>query len=461
MQASGSADVSRALAEFVRACRWEDIPGAVRHQALRALLNYFAVALAGSADPTLDIAVRAYGRFAAGRQASLVGRAERTDVLNAAALNAMAANVYDYDDTHSPTIIHPTAPVAAPLFALAQAQPMRGAELLLAFTLGVEAECRIGLAASPGHYARGWHITSTCGVFGAALAAGKRLDLSAAELVWALGCASAQAGGLVETLGTMSKSVGVGNAARNGLFAALLAQQGFAGPGAPLEGPRGFLAVMGEPANPGAIVRDLGRDWQLLHNTYKPYPCGVVLNPVIDACLALAGDARVAEARLAHIERITLTGHPLLRQRTDRPGVATGRASQVSAQHAVAVALARGRAGLEEFSDAAVADPMLRELGAKVEFRDDAGYSVDAAQVQLTWRDGRQLTQRVDGARGSAARPLSDDELEDKLLALAQARSPGWDARPLIDAVWTLEAAPDAAQVMALAAQAAEPGRGD
>lgn len=461
MQAGGSAGVSRALAEFVGACRWEDIPGAVRREAHRALLNYFAVALAGAADPTLDIAVQVYGRFAAGRQASLVGRAERTDVLNAAALNAMAANVYDYDDTHSPTIIHPTAPVAAPLFALAQARPMRGDELLLALVLGIEAECRIGLAVSPGHYARGWHITSTCGVFGSAMAAGKRLGLSATALVWALGCASAQAGGLVETLGTMSKSASVGNAARNGLLAALLAQQGFAGPDAPLEGPRGFLSVMGEPPQPDAITRDLGLDWQLLRNTYKPYPCGVVLNPVIDACLALAGDARVADAGLACIERITLTGHPLLRQRTDRPGVTTGRASQVSAQHAVAVTLARGRAGLEEFSDAAAGEPMLRDLGAKVEFRDDAGYSVDAAQVQLTWRDGRQLTRRVDAARGSQARPLSDDELEDKLLALAGGCRPGWDARPLIDALWTLETAPDAAQVMALAAQAATPaGRG-
>lgn len=272
MQAGGSAGVSRALAEFVGACRWEDIPGAVRREAHRALLNYFAVALAGAADPTLDIAVQVYGRFAAGRQASLVGRAERTDVLNAAALNAMAANVYDYDDTHSPTIIHPTAPVAAPLFALAQARPMRGDELLLALVLGIEAECRIGLAVSPGHYARGWHITSTCGVFGSAMAAGKRLGLSATALVWALGCASAQAGGLVETLGTMSKSVGVGNAARNGLLAALLAQQGFAGPDAPLEGPRGFLSVMGEPPQPDAITRDLGLDWQLLRNTYKPSP---------------------------------------------------------------------------------------------------------------------------------------------------------------------------------------------
>jgi len=452
MQAGSPSGISQALAQFIAACRWEDIPDSIRHEARRSLVNYFAVALAGAQDPTLDIAVAAYGRFAAGRQAGLVGRPERFDMLNAAALNAMAANVYDFDDTHHPTIIHPTAPVAPALFALAQAQPMSGAELLLSFVLGVEAECRLGNAVSPGHYARGWHITSTCGVFGAAMAAGKHLALSPQALVWALGSAASQAGGLVETLGTMAKSVGVGNAARNGLLAALLAQQGFDGPAAPLEGPRGFLRVAAEQPDLAAVTRGLGQHWQLADTTYKPYPCGVVLNPVIDACLALAADPRLLRAGLAGIERVTLTGHPLLRQRTDRPGVATGRESQVSAQHAVAVALARGRAGLAEFSDAAVRDPALRELGAKVAVCEAEGYSVDAAQVRIILRDGTQLAHRVDAARGSAARPLSDAELEQKLRELGNAARPDWNAAPLIDALWRLDEAPDAARVMALAA---------
>ncbi|HYG41305.1 MAG TPA: MmgE/PrpD family protein [Bordetella sp.] len=452
MQAGSPSGISQVLAQFVAACRWEDIPDPIRHEARRSLVNYFAVALAGAQDPTLDIAVATYGRFAAGQQAGLVGRPERFDMLNAAALNAMAANVYDFDDTHHPTIIHPTAPVAPALFALAQAQPMSGAELLLAFVLGVEVECRLGNAVSPGHYARGWHITSTCGVFGAAAAAGKSLMLAPEALVWALGSAASQAGGLVETLGTMAKSVGVGNAARNGLLSALLAQQGFDGPAAPLEGARGFLRVAADPPDLDAVTQDLGGHWQLGDNTYKPYPCGVVLNPVIDACLVLAGDRRLADAGLASIERITLTGHPLLRQRTDRPGVATGRESQVSAQHTVAAVLARGRAGLAEFSDAAVREPALRELGAKVVVHEDASYSVDGVQVRIALRGGMELEHRIEAARGSAGRPLSDRELEQKLRDLGCVGRPGWNPQPLIDALWHLDAARDAARVMALAA---------
>ncbi|WP_459615004.1 MmgE/PrpD family protein [Bordetella sp. 2513F-2] len=446
-----SPDVSAALAGFAAASRWEDVPAAVRHEACRSLLNFFAVALAAARDRTLDIAVRTYARHSAGPQATLIGRAGRVDMLNAAALNAMAANVYDFDDTHHPTIIHPTAPVAPALFALAETQPMTGAELLHAFVIGVEVACRIGNAMSPEHYARGWHITSTCGVFGAAAAAGRRLGLDARAMVWALGSAAVQAGGLVEALGTMAKSVSVGNAARNGLLAALLAAEGFDGPPAPLEGERGYLRVAADSPVPGLAAASLGESWELLNNTYKPYPCGVVLNPVIDACLALHAEARLDAARIARIE---LSGHPLLRQRTDRRGIATGRQSQVSAQHAVAVALTRGRAGLEEFSDAAVADPALRALGGKVQFRDDPGRSVDGVALHVVLDDGKVLAHTVDAARGSRARPLSDRELEDKLRALCRHGGSTVRAEPLIEAVWALEHAGDAAAVVRLAAPA-------
>jgi Uncharacterized protein involved in propionate catabolism len=443
--------VTDALARFAASCHWEDIPQAVRHEARRSLLNYFAVALAGCTDPTVDIAACVYGRFRSGEHATLVGRGERSDMLNAAALNAMAANVYDFDDTHIPTIIHPTAPVAPALFALAETQPVTGAQLLAAFVLGVEVECRLGNAISPGHYARGWHITSTCGVFGAAVGAGRLLGLDRTGMGWALGSASSQAGGLVETLGTMAKSVGVGNAARGGLLAALLAREGFDGPAAPLEGVRGFLNVTGEDPDFEAVTQDLGSRWEILNNTYKPYPCGVVLNPVIEACLALHGEPRLAGGAAA-ITAIELTGHPLLRQRTDRPGIRTGRQSQVSAQHAVAVALARGKAGLDEFSDAAVADPALREIGAKVRFVDDAAMPVEAVAVRITLAGGGELSRRVDVARGASARPLTDADLEDKLRELCRHGGSGCDPEPLIAAVWQLESAADAGAVMKLAA---------
>lgn len=451
------AGVTDTLARFVARTQWADVPADVRHEAKRALVNYFAVALAGAHDPTIDKAVKVYGRFAAREEATLVGRCERNDMLNAAALNAMSANVFDFDDTHLPTIIHPGAPVAAPLFALAQTIALSGEALLLAFVLGVEAACRIGNAVSPEHYQRGWHITSTCGVFGAAAAAARAIALNARETAWALGNASAQTGGLVETLGTMSKSIGVGNAARNGLLAALLAQEGFSGPLAPLEGERGFLRCAAARPDFDAITEGLGRDWALRANTYKPYPCGVVLNPVIDACLALHGASLNAD--LDAVETIELRGHPLLRERTDRPDVQSGRASQVSAQHAVAVALARGRAGLAEFSDAAVAEPALRAIGRRLRFIDEPAWSVESAEVTLVLRSGERISQYVQAARGSLAAPLDDAALEAKLRELA-GRDGAFggtrdgariDVEALLSQLWALDSAPDAAAVMQLA----------
>ncbi|MEM5460321.1 MmgE/PrpD family protein [Paraburkholderia phytofirmans] len=453
---SEAGHATRRLAQWIGDTTWRDVPAAVRHEAKRALVNYVAVALAACTDPTLDKAVRNYRRFSAGQSSSVIGRSERVDMLNAAALNAMSANVFDFDDTHIPTIIHPTAPVAAALFAFAEsladsgphASAMTGEALLLAFVIGVEVECRIGNAVSPEHYQRGWHITSTCGVFGAAAAIAKVLGLSAQQIVWALGNASAQAGGLVETLGTMSKSISVGNAARNGLLSALLAADDFSGPDSPLEGERGFLRVTASKPDADALTRELGHEWALLSNTYKPYPCGVVLNPVIDACLDLRRDARWT---LNDVERVELTGHPLLRERTDRPNVRTGRESQVSAQHAVAVTLATGKASLAEFSDSAVTNPALRAFDTRLRFIDDASWPVESAQVVVVLRSGETLSRRIHAARGSLAAPLADVELATKLRELADYGGSGVAPQPLIDALWRFDSATDAAALMRLA----------
>ncbi|WP_077000845.1 MmgE/PrpD family protein [Variovorax sp. KK3] len=445
----GSNEISAALSRFVVRTRWDELPEAVRHEAKRALVNFFATALAGCRDPAIEAASSVFSGFRSGAGCTVIGRTEQTDALHAASLNAMSGNVFDFDDTHVPTIIHPTAPVAPALLALAQTRRLSGRELLLAFVLGVEVECRLGNAISPGHYQRGWHITSTCGVFGAAAASARVLGLEAQGVLWSLGNAAAQSGGLVENLGSMAKSIGVGNAASNGLLSALLAARGFQGPAQPVEGSRGFLRVTGEQPDLQGVAQGLGERWELMKNTYKPYPCGVVLNPVIEACLALHESAR---RMLDEVEAVALTGHPLLRERTDRPAPRSGREAQVSAQHAVAVCLTLGRAGLDEFSDACVADPAWRDLGAKVRFVDDARYGIEAAQVTLHLRGGDTVSHRVDAARGSLGAPLTDEDLARKLRTLAAWGGSGCAPDPLIDALWSLDTADDAGALMPLAA---------
>jgi 2-methylcitrate dehydratase PrpD len=437
--------VTQNLARFVVAARWDDIPDAVRHAAKRALLNVFAVALAGCRAGPVEIALQSLAEFSERRQATIIGRSERMDSLSAAFLNAASANAFDFDDTHVPTVIHPSAPVAPALFALAERRPVSGAELLLAFILGVELACRIGRAISPGHYTKGWHITATCGVFGAAAGAGTLLGLDERRMIWALGNAATQASGLCECLGWPAKSIGVGNAARNGLWSALLAEKGFEGPPEPIAGVQGFLNAMAEPPDWAALTDGLGETWELAQNAIKPYPCGFVIHPFLDVVL----DWRRRHPDDA-IERVVLRGNPLLSDRTDRPDISTGAESQVSVQHAVAAALVLGQAGLAQFTDGCARDPTVVAMRRRIAVVRDPAIATIAAQVELCTADGRTHRLSTPAARGSPANPMSDRDVEEKLRTVVGSWQPGYDVAPLIAAIWALDRSDDAARVLAL-----------
>jgi 2-methylcitrate dehydratase PrpD len=439
------AGITEGLARFVVETGWSDIPAPVRHQAKRSLLNFFVVALAGCRTEPVEIALRSLGELSASRQATIIGRGERLDALSAAFLNAAGANVFDYCDTHLRTVIHPTAPVAPALLSLAEMRPICGRELLLALILGIEVECRIGKAISPGHYSRGWHITSTCGVFGAAAGVAKLLRLDPRRSIWALGNASTQSSGLCECLGTPAKSISVGNAARNGLWSALLAEKDFHGPDEPIAGTQGFLNAMGEPPDWPALTEGLGETWEIMENAFKPYPGGIVMHPVLDGVL----DWRRSHPGEA-VARVVVRGNPLLAARTDRPDIASGREAQVSVQHAVAAALVSGKAGLEQFTDACVRDPAVVALRQKVEVVRDPAIPVIGSAVDLWTTDGKPHSISVSAARGSAANPMSDHDLEEKLRTVAASWEPGHDIRPLIDAIWRLDECEDASAILAL-----------
>jgi len=439
-------DVTQKLARYVAATRWDDVPPDVRHQAKRSLMNFFAVALAGCRTSPIETAIRSLADFSGGRQAAVIGRPERIDALSAAFLNAASANVHDFCDTHVPTVIHPTAPVAPALLALAELRTVSGPDLLLALILGNEIQARIGLAISPQHYSKGWHITSTCGVFGAAAGSGRILDLSERALVAALGVASTQSSGLCECLGTAAKSVSIGNAARNGLWSALLAENGFDGPAEPLAGEQGFYHAMGDPPDLLRVTDGLGERFEIMATSYKPYPCGFVIHPVLDCVLDWRRDNPRVE-----VARVEVRGNPLLAHRTDRTAISTGRESQVSVQHAVAAALVHGEAGLDQFTDACVRDPRVAALRRKVEIVSDESFATIAAAVEIAAADGTIHRLSQPAARGSDANPMSDQELEMKLRSAASGWNPGHDITPLIDAVWSLDEARDVRGLASLA----------
>ncbi|WP_245324541.1 MmgE/PrpD family protein [Bradyrhizobium sp. AT1] len=435
--------MSRTLADFVAASSWTDVE-AQSLEARRSILNFFATALGSARDPVVTAAMRTLAPFSGAATSTVIGHSEPMDALCASFLNAISANLLDFDDTHLETIIHPAAPVAAAVFALAETRQLSGREVLTAFILGVDVECRIGNSVSPRHYARGWHITSTCGIFGAAAACAKLLGLPAESIANAIGVAASQSAGNVENLPSAAKNVSVGNSARNGLFAALLAQQGYEAAPRAIEGPLGWARTMGDEPDVAHLLDGLGKTWEIAKNTYKPYPAGIVFHAVIDACLLLR--ERIA-GRIDQIEQVTVQGSALLLARGDRP-INNERDARVSIHHCVACGLLLGAAGVAEFAHETVVRPDIAQLRQKVRAELDTRMPDGAARVTLRLMSGEVFTETVTSPRGSQAAPLSNRDIEEKLREGVRTGRSDWDADRVIDAVWRLDAVDDVATLL-------------
>jgi 2-methylcitrate dehydratase PrpD len=441
--------VTRHIAEFVVSSRADAIPDTVYAEATRSFLNWVGCTVGGSTHPAIDIAWAAAKPFAGAEQATVLGRGFRTDVLNATLLNGIASHVFDFDDTHLKTIIHPAGPVASGLMALAETRPMTGREFLHAFILGIEVECRIGNSVYPEHYDRGWHITGTAGVFGAAAAAGKILGLNVQQMTYALGIAATQSSGLREMFGTMCKPFHPGRAAQNGTYAAFLAKEGFTSSDRGIEAPRGFAHVASTKFDPSEITDGLGTRWESALNTYKPFACGIVIHPAIDACVQLRNAHGLKASKVASID---LKVHPLVLELTGKTAPRTGLESKFSVYHSCAAAIVHGRCGEHEYSDECAADATIVALRQKVKAVVQPGIHEHQVDATLTTIDGRVLHLFVENAIGSLGRPLTDQELDAKLKDLCDPIIGPEGSCKLIAAARAVGAAPGLGAVIAAAA---------
>jgi 2-methylcitrate dehydratase PrpD len=442
--------VTRTLASYVVEAKTDDLPPQVRKETARAFVNWAGCAIGGSHHETLDVAIAALGPFSGPATASVLGRSERLDPLHAALMNGISSHVFDFDDTHLRTVIHPAGPVASALLAFAEYRPVSGADFVNAFVLGVEVECRIGNAVFPEHYDVGWHITGTTGVFGAAAAVGKLLGLDAQRLTWALGLAATQPVGLREMFGTMTKSFHPGRAAQNGFTAALLAEKGYTSSEHGIEAKRGWANVLSVARNYDEITQGLGERYELLVNTYKPFACGIVIHPTIDGCIQLRNAEHLTADRIASV---ALRVHPLVLELTGKRAPQTGLEGKFSVYHAAAIALIEGAGGAPQFSDRAVTDPTVVALRERVSAEIDPGLAADAARLTIALTDGRVLELFVEHAIGSLARPMSDADLDAKFHGLADPILGREGAQQVLDLCWNIERLDSAALVAQAARQ--------
>jgi 2-methylcitrate dehydratase PrpD len=437
-------EVTKILARYIVEGRNEQLPANVRNEAVRTLLNWVGVAVGGSRHETVNIAVNALRPFSGPEQATILGRRDRFDVMNAAFVNGVSSHIFDYDDTHLKTIIHPAGPVASAILALSEYHPVSGKDFLNALVLGIETECRIGNAVYPDHYDRGWHITGTAGVFGAAAAAGKLLGLSEQQMVWALGLAASQPVGLRESFGSMNKSFNPGRAAANGLFAAILAAKNFTSSDQMIEAKRGWANTISTKQDYREITEGLGEHYEAALNTYKPFACGIVMHPAIDAAIQLRNENKITADQIA---RIDLRVNPLVLELTGKKTPQTGLEGKFSIYHAVAVAIIQGAAGEKQFSDQAVNDPAAVALRDKVVPVVNTAIKPEQVDLSLTLSDGRQLHKHIEHAIGSLEVPMTTAQVKAKFADLAEGILTGEQIQKLIDLCLRIEELPSAAAI--------------
>ena len=440
--------VTSLLAKFVASHPSRGWNDAVDHEAHRTFHNWLGCAIGASRHDAPEAALAAVAMLQPAPQATVLGRADRIDMASAALVNGIASHTFDFDDTHLKTIIHPAGPVASAALALAETKSASGRDVIDALVLGIDVACRVGNAIYPDHYDRGWHITGSTGMLGAAAACARLLRLDASTTAMAIGIAASQPVGLREQFGTMTKPFHPGAAARAGLMSALLASKGFTSSARALEAPRGFMQVASTKSDWNEITDELGSRFEIAFNTYKPFACGIVIHPGIDAATQL----RARGVAPDDVERIDLRVHPLVLELTGKKEPADGLQAKFSVYHGVAAGLAFGRAGEEEFSDAIVRREDVVALRRKVHATVDPSIGEASADLVAMLSGGREERVLVEHAIGSLQRPMSDSDLEAKFASLVAPVLGKSSSEALSKAAWSIGDARDLGELLKLAA---------
>lgn len=451
--------LARQIAERIHALRSEDITPAAGEWLRSAFIDTVGCTLAGMAEPAPHILLRVPGIAEAAGPALIYTTARRTSVLDATLVNGTASHALDYDDVAGALGGHPSAMLVPPLLALGESLGSRGQDIALAYVVGFETMCRIARGVHFHHYDKGWHPTATLGIFGTVAAAARLLRLPAEQTAIALGMAASFASGLKANFGTMTKPLHVGHASRNGLFAVLMAQQGYIASEAVFEHKQGFLEVFN-----GAGTYDASRmlaDWYAPLECegggdpgLKPYPCCGSTHASVGLAIELASRHDLRPDRIAHVDVM-----PHLRRlpHTDNPAPRDALGAKFSVQYCVARALTDRAVTLSHFEGDAHHDPAVRSLMQRVTARAHPGMAADSplqwgSEVVVTTNDGARFAARVDDypSRGPAGKPMTRDELWTKFSDCAARTLPGPRIAPLFEKLAAVDSLDSVAEVTRL-----------
>lgn len=420
------------MAETLAAATYGDLPVEAMVDTRRSVLDWLGSALAGAVEPPARMAQRVVATLGTSHEATVFA-AGRSSAAGAALANGVASHILELDDIHKGSTVHAAAPIIPAALAVAEREHADGKSFLLGVAVGYEAALRIGEAVNPSHY-RYWHPTGTAATFGAAAAAGSLLNLSAAQMLDALGSAGTQAAGLWEfnADGAMSKHLHPGKAAFNGILAADLAREGFTGATRILEGGRGFFRAMSESYDASRIADGLGTRWKISENCYKLHACCGHTHSAIDIALDVRRARGWSPAEvLEQVAGIHIETYGPGFEIVKNPAPITPYQAKFSIAYCVAAALLEGRVGLEQFRlgpGAGGQRPGISSRSAKallqrtrVTVADDLTAKYPAAwpaRLTITLQDGTAVTQSADYPRGNPENPVSTADLEEKFRSL-------------------------------------------
>ncbi len=422
--------ITRTLVHFCHGLDSRELSAEVADRTKYMLLDYLGVAIAGSLADSSQPIHKMLARTAPTGPCTVIGASARTTPEAAALANGAAAHSVELDDTHQAGSIHPGVVMFSTAIALSEIHPeIDFAQFVSAIVAGYEVATRLAIAVQPKyHYELGFHPTSTCGVFGAAVTAAKLLRLSEEQMLSAVGIAGSMAAGSLEFLadGTWTKRLHPGLAAQNGILAANLAAEGFRGPTTILEGRDGFLSGYSRKAIPELVTKDLGKDFEIMRTSIKPHACCRYIQSPIDGLIELATAHDIHPEQVERVEVAVLeAGWSLVcepRERKYSPSNAVD--AQFSVPFGAAVALTYRAAGLDQFSEQNIRSPQIRSLMGKVvmvkDSRIEKNFPVQwPAIVKVHLTDGKQFEKFVQFPKGDPENPLTWQELSAKFHSLA------------------------------------------
>lgn len=422
--------ITQEISAYAVESHYADLPMQVKKEASRAFLNWIGCVLGGCGEKVAINAAAGVPVTSEAPHAMLIGHGQRSDLASAAFVNCVSSSALAYDDTHLATVTHPTGPVAAALLAYAETVPISGPDFLNALALGIEIQCRLSnvLLLPPAKSNHAIYITGLTGPIGTATALGRAMEFGKQQMVWAIGLAATQAAGFRATHGSMAGLVVPAFGARTGIFATQLALSGMECSENILEGSMGFVEIFSPEGNPDRAVDDLGVHFELLSNTYKPYPAGIVVHAAIDACMEILDQIPPG----SEVQSVKLRVHPLALKLADRRHPATSLEAQVSLYHWAAAIFLRGSADIETLHQTVIEAPDIAALRERIEAQADPSLRRDEAKAEVVLTCGSKLHAHIHNARGSIARPMNDDELDAKFLNQAKRVLPLGDAEALL-----------------------------